>query len=540
MDPWEEGPQRGSLIGSKTGFLPGYPAAHALLDGLDGQQRIAVQMTHGPLLVIAGPGTGKTRVLTHRAAYLVDRGIVAPEQCLMITFSRRAASEMAQRLAQLLPGVGGHVPVLTFHALGLAIVREQAERLGFMKPFRVSDEAERRQLLMEALHISQRKADRTLARVSQMKRAGLVTDSCGEDRDVWQTYQKLLADRGLIDFDDLILRPCELLESDPRLAAMYRQRWPWLSVDEFQDLDERQYELIRRLAPADGNVCVIGDPDQSIYAFRGSDPRLFRRFTADFPSAREVHLATNYRSSRAIIDAAVQAIAPSSLHAVRPVEVVSQQAELVDIQTCPTDKAEAEFVVHTIERLIGGSTFFSLDSGRVENHEGESFSFSDFAVLYRMDAQADVLGEALARSGIPFQKKSHCGLTDEPTRRAMIDALRGLLATDVAPRGNLGELLAQAASVAQLPPAVVAVHIGALVSAGERCGNDPHRFLSEVALGSDVDTWDPRADRVSLLTLHAAKGLEFPVVFLVGCEDGVLPLRWGEGTEEDLDEERRL
>ena len=534
-----EAPGRPSAASRLSRVAPHDPGG-PLLQGLDEQQRAAVQMTHGPLLVIAGPGTGKTRVLTHRAAYLVERGIVAPEQCLLITFSRRAAGEMAQRLDQLLPGIGTRLPVFTFHALGLAIARERAERLGWKRSFRVADEAERRQLLMEALRLSPAKADRLLARLAQAKRAGTIGDLRGEERETWQAYQALLAQRSLVDFDDLIVRPCELLESDASLASEYRRRWPWLSVDEFQDIDPRQYALVRQLAPPDGNVCAIGDPDQSIYGFRGSDPRLFRRFMEDYPSARELHLATNYRSSPAIIAAGFQAIAPSSLCRSRRPNAASQQAELVDLHTCPTDKAEAEFIVQAIERLIGGATFFSLDSGRVDGHEGEPLAFSDFAVLYRTDAQADVLAEALGRSGIPFQKKSHSGLADEPARRAIIDALCQMLESSGPAQGTLRELLAQAARGVQLPAEVAAAAFRDLASAAERCEGDPYRFLGEVTLESDADTWDPRADRVSLLTLHAAKGLEFPVVFLAGCEDGVLPLRWGQGSEVELDEERRL
>jgi superfamily I DNA/RNA helicase len=529
-----------------------------ILDQLDADQRAAAETLRGPLLIVAGPGTGKTRTLTHRIAHLVADHRVAPEQCLAITFSRRAAGEMSERLVQLLPDAGRRVPVMTFHALGLTILKEHAERLDLPPHFRVAGDDERVRLICDRLDLAERQAERALAALSRMKRTGATEREDSEARQLLARYVAVMRAHGLVDFDDLILLPARLLGGAPdgqecppysaELTAAYRRRWPWVSVDEYQDIDEAQYRLIRCLVPPDGNLCAIGDPDQAIYGFRGASPEIFLRFTADFPTATTVHLRHNYRSSKTIVDAALQAIAPSSL-----------VSDRIQIHAATSEKAEAEFVVHTIERLIGGSTFFSLDSGRVAAHEGaeQDLSFADFAVLYRTEAQADALVEALARSGIPFQKRSHRRLTEQPTVRAMIERMQPSLAPvlrgesvphALAPElrgegcgeGSVAERWRQAgqAIAEQRPEAVEFTR--QLLPLAERCEHDLSRFLSDLALGVDLDSWDPRADRVSLLTLHASKGLEFAVVFLVGCEDGIMPLRWGSDPDANRDEERRL
>ena len=508
-----------------------------ILQQLDADQRSAARTIHGPLLIIAGPGTGKTRTLTHRLAHLVAEHGVAPEQCLTLTFSRRAAREMQERLEQLLPEAGANVPVLTFHALGLRILQEQAARLELPAQFRVADDRERSQLLRERAGLTERQADRLLAEISRIKRNGATPSA--EAAAWYASYGPWMRQRSLLDFDDLILLPAQLLQREPDLAAAYRARWPWVSVDEYQDLDENQYGLLRQLVAPDGNLCAIGDPDQSIYGFRGSNPEIFLRFARDFPGARTVQLTRNYRSSPTIVAAALQAIAPTTLVTERTLQAMADNSDRIAFHASPTERAEAEFVVHTIERAIGGSTFFSRDSGRVDATEVTARSFADFAVLYRTAAQADALVEAFARSGIPCQRKSHQRWSEQPTVAAL---MRFLEQAESAPGTPIGvaERLKQAAA------AIGGEHPGAaqdalqLQTLAERYGEDLPQFLSELALGAEADTWDPRADRVSLLTLHAAKGLEFPVVFLVGCEDGLLPLRWGPADGADLAEECRL
>jgi len=334
--------------------------------------------------------------------------------------------------------------------------------------------------------------------------------------------------------------PVMLLAADATVAACYRDRYRLVAVDEYQDVDELQYRLLRLLTTPDGDVCVIGDPDQAIYGFRGADVGFFLRFGEDFPTARTVRLTRNYRSSPVIVAGALQAIAPATLVRDRVLDAVADQdpPARITIHQAASEQAEAEFVVATIDRLLGGSSFLSLDSGRADGGTELALSFADVAVLYRTDAQAGPLAEALDRAGMPFQKRSHDRLLQRPAVRELVRALRDQGAAPQRPlQARVEAAAAAVAGPAEDPRATAEL----LAPLAERCAGDLERFLAELALGDEVDAWDPRADRVSLLTMHAAKGLEFPVVFLVGCEDGLLPLRWrGELAAEQEAEERRL
>jgi len=525
------------LLGSATTV-----AAEGVLAHLDPGQRAAAEITEGPLVIIAGPGTGKTRTLVHRLAHLVSDCGVSPEQCLAITFTKRAAGELMERIEQLLPEQAARMPVMTFHHLGLSILQEHGQRLYLQPPLRVASESDRVELLRKVLSISGRKANQLLGRISRHKRQGPASDFGGEDEEtarLVEVYGKQLRTQGWVDFDDLIALPVRLLQTHPGLVEQYRSRYPWISVDEYQDVDRMQYELIGRLAGSDGNLCVIGDPDQSIYGFRGADVRYFQQFQQDFPAAQSVSLSRNYRSTRTIVDASVQMMTPASLVPERCLLSEFDGPERVEVHECSSPRAEAEFVVHTIERMIGGTTFFSIDSGRVETNEGQELSFADFAVLYRTDAVADPLVEAFARSGIPFQKRSHRPLAEVPAVRDVMRAMGGV--GEDAPRDlSVLDLLDRVAASVRKDHPDVDLYLPRLRAVAARLPKEPARFLSELALGLDVDFWDPRAEGVSLLTLHAAKGLEFRIVFIVACEDGILPLRWGSDDEVASDEERRL
>jgi superfamily I DNA/RNA helicase len=492
-----------------------------LLDRLDALQRVAASAPGGPMLIVAGPGTGKTRTLTHRIAYLCAEMDVYPEECLAITFTRRAADELRQRLDGLLGESAEDVTVATFHSLGLTILREHADRAGLSPAFRVAEEAERMAALTAA-----GAADEAAAR--RMMRDGV-------DEELRERYVKGLRASDLVDLDDLVRLPVALLRDDAELTERYRARWPWVFVDEYQDVDPVQYELLRSLAPADGNLCAIGDPDQAIYSFRGADVSFFLRFSQDFTDARVVRLTRNYRSSAPIVAAAVQAIAPSSLVPGRRLDPARLDPEAAPIGLYAAGSAadEADFVVRTIDELVGGLSHRSLDSGRIDAHAAAgAMSFADIAVLYRTDAQAAAVLEALSRAGVPAQKRSHDRLRDRPGVAAIARELRYAtgLAGSLAARVRLtGQLLAERPTLdadGGLAPQDVHTAIELLTPLAARCGDDLEKFLAEIATGAEVDALDPRAQAVTLLTLHAAKGLEFPVVFLVGCEDGLLPLRF--------------
>src|SRR5215218_1428031 len=535
-----------------TDPAPG-PAAPALdpvggtLGGLDPEQRVAAGAEAGPLLVVAGPGTGKTRTLTHRLAWLVDEWGVAAERCLAITFTRRACAELQERLDALLPGVARRMVVTTFHGLGLRILREQHEAVGLGPGFRVADDTERLELLGELLGCPEREARRLLPELVRRKRARAARwpDLDAEPSEVagpLARYEAAMRKLDLVDLDDLLALPVMLLATDEGLAARYQERFGFVAVDEYQDVDELQYRLLRLLCGPAANLCVIGDPDQAIYGFRGADVGFFLRFAEDFPAATTARLTRNYRSSPAIVAGALQAIAPSTLVPGRELAAMAGEASptRITVHQAASDLAEAEFVAQTIDRLLGGASFLSLDSGRADGGAEHGLSFADVAVLYRTDAQSGPLAEALGRAGMPFQKRSHDRLGDRPAVRAVVRALRERPpAGDRSLAARLAAAAAAAGTTAGTGTAEEALDLLAPLAA--RCGDDLDRFLAELALGDEVDTWDPRADRVSLLTLHAAKGLEFPVVFLVGCEDGLLPLRFGpQPTPAETAEERRL
>jgi DNA helicase II / ATP-dependent DNA helicase PcrA len=472
-----------------------------LLDRLDAMQRVAASAPGGPLLIVAGPGTGKTRTLTHRLAYLCAELNVYPENCLAITFTRRAADELRHRLGSLLGPVAADVTVSTFHALALSVLRESRPQLQVIDP-----------------------AESPLTPPA--------------------------ADQVVLD--DLVPMLVAELKAQPSWVDKLRSRWPWIFVDEYQDVDPAQYELLRLLVPSDGNLCAIGDPDQAIYSFRGADVSFFLRFARDFDDARVVRLTRNYRSSAPILAAAVQAIAPSSLVPGRRLDParVDPDAPLIGHYPAATAGDEAAFIVRQIDELVGGVSHRTRAD--VRGVAGATVSFSDVAVLYRTDAQAAQIVDALSRAGIPVQKRSH----DRLRSRAGVALLAAELRLASGVTGAVAARLKLTAKVLIERPALVSGgHGGPGVEPDElwaavelltplalRCGHDLERFLTEVATGAEVDALDPRAEAVTLLTLHAAKGLEFPVVFLTGCEDGLLPLRMpgSSPTDDEIAEERRL
>jgi DNA helicase II / ATP-dependent DNA helicase PcrA len=568
--------------------------------GLDPEQRAIVTHDGGPLLVVAGPGAGKTRVLTHAIAHRIGAGL-PPECCLAVTFTRRARDELRDRLTALLGAdAAARVTVATFHGLGLLILREQRKLLGLDADPKVADEKTRLEILRSLLSpggATSRSRSPTGspaalgARIGAAKRvrastfSAAVDSSAGADivgggtsegeaglGDLVARYDAALRERGMIDLDDLVALPTALLAGDAALAAEYRSRWTDVFVDEYQDVDEQQYLMLRQLAAPGARICAIGDPDQAIYGFRGGDVGYFLRFAEDFAGAPEaevpadpavtVRLSRSYRSAPTIVRAAMQLIRPGTLVPGR--ELIPARTDIPDgpvvVRAVGDEREEAEAVAAEVEKLIGGASFHALDSRAVDGRDRaeHQLSFADFAVLYRTSSQAAAVGEALARRGFPFQRRAHSRLAEMPGVAAILAALtpaNALLVSGEMEAGSVAERVAVAVAaalaatenVAGGEPADRAAAIMAIRTSADvlgplaaKCGADLDRFLDELALGAEVDTWDPRADRISLLTLHAAKGLEFPVVFIVGCDDGLLPLRSWRGAEVDYAEERRL
>jgi DNA helicase II / ATP-dependent DNA helicase PcrA len=547
--------ERGGRRAIPLGVMPGNTESEALLAGLDPDQRAAAEAP-GPLMIVAGPGTGKTRTLTHRIAAAVAGRGVAPESCLALTFTRRAAQEMRDRLAMLLPGRASRLTITTFHGLGLAILREHGERAGLEPGFVVADDAARLAVAAEQA-----------GSATEGRRLLAATDG---DPALRAEFSAALAARGLVDFAGLIDLPVRLLRDEPALAATLRERWGCVSVDEYQDIDAAQYALLRLLAGDGSGLTVIGDPDQAIYGFRGADVGFFLRFGCDYAGAATVQLTRNYRSSPAIVTSAMAAVAPVTLVPGRSLSAVAANGgegrrggrggsrrgggqsvpSLITVHEAADEHAEAAWIAQAIDQVLGGVSLHSLDSGRADGHAVGRIGLADIAVLYRTDVQAGPLTQALTRAGLPFQKRSHDLLgrrtaVPDIVHEMRLAGMQGNVTVPVRLKAAVGQLTGRqpgghgaASAAAWLVDVLAAAEV--LAPLAERCGSDLERFLTEITLGAEADALDPRADAVPLLTLHAAKGLEFDVVFVAGCERGLLPLWLPGGGGADPAEERRL
>jgi DNA helicase-2/ATP-dependent DNA helicase PcrA len=450
-----------------------------LLD-LDEYQLSAVKNTNKQLLIIAGPGSGKTTVLTKRIAYMVLENNICTQNCLAITFTRTAAYEMNDRLNLLFPENYGNINIHTFHSLCFSILKENFDKAGLSPNFKVASKHEMN------LYMQSHQPDNTL------------------------------------NFDDLVIFTVKLLNDNPDITKLYTDRFKYISVDEYQDIDAMQYKLIRLLAPSDANLCAIGDPNQAIYGFRGGDSKFFNSFSTDYPYCQVINLKNNYRSTATIVNASNQII--SSAHITAKYD---KPHEKITIHTAPSDKSEAEFIVKTIESLIGGHSFFSIDTNRSIGDE-TNISFCDFAVLYRTFSQLGHLVEALQRSGMPFVSLSNDLLCSKKQIVKLLQQLR-----DDEP------VIAQLNKLTKEFSEKVDDHILQYFVKLAQTYTTKNEFIHEVSLLSEIDTLDKRADRISLLTLHSSKGLEFKCVFIVGLEHDIIPFYKAQ-TPYEVEEERRL
>jgi len=564
--------------------LPHGAGAESALATLNAAQLAAVNCVAAPVIIVAGPGTGKTRTLTVRIAQLIRARGVDPESILAITFTNKAAQEMRERLAGLLgESLAQQVTVETFHALGAQLLRRHAEEQG-ITPAAIVSETDQRALLKEIVpEAGEKVLSGYLDQIANAKDLLLAPDdpalaeqfpATPELAEIYGRYAALLRANRLLDFDDLIFQTVQLFVEQPTLLEAYQQRYRWLSVDEYQDINYAQYRLLRLLTPPGTNLCAIGDPDQAIYGFRGAKRAYFLRFQQDFPDAKILHLDQNYRSTQTILDAAVQVIAESRDRAAA-LQIWSDFVDQTKLQIyqAPTDKAEAEYVVHQVEQLVGGTSYYSLDTGRTSGVEEEIYSFGDFAVLYRTRAQSRLLIEAFDRSGIPYQTVGETPLVDYKEIRQILAYL--WLALNPTATFYQEQIYAQARRkdvvrigyfLPRLQDAAATESVAALIdqvaefvrldlqstvndAQQERIARLRRRalpfdanlraFLEATLLQHETDHYDPRADRVTLMTLHAAKGLEFPVVLIPGCEETLLPYTLA-GRDADVEEERRL
>ena len=561
------------------------PLARLSAPALNPEQRRAAEHGAGPALVLAGPGTGKTAVLAARIAHLVRSRGAAPEAIAAVTFTNRAAREMRERLGLLLPDprVRERIRIGTFHSFGLALLKAYGERLNLSWPFTIVDQEEREELLA-ALPGCPKGRARVLAEAISLTKQAAEEDLPADQKellsqkDLFTQYEATLALHNAVDLDDLLRLPVRLLSSQPEVLAEVRSRTTHLLIDEYQDVNAVQYRLVRLLMPAgDAPLFAIGDPNQAIYGFRGADSRFLGRFREDYPLASLYGLKASYRCSSTILKAsaavlppAAEGVAPRSRPAKRR---AGPEARLL-ISEHASEDSEAEYVARTIEGLMGGTRFFSLDSALSAGEQQSGIrSFADIAVLCRVARQMEPLARALAAHAIPCQAATdQPWLRQEPARSILriLQALRApgntlarervlgaRLATaedllrwrrDFERDGDLAGLLSSLAAAFPLAgPAGQAAAAGSgqagpagLAGLAAESGGGIDKFLEAALLGTEPDALVREAERVSLLTLHAAKGLEFPCVFITGCEDGLLPYTLPARRPADPEEERRL
>jgi ATP-dependent DNA helicase UvrD/PcrA len=590
-----------------------------LLDQLNPAQLGAVTHTEGPLLILAGAGSGKTRVLTHRISYLLDQGFAAPDEILAITFTNKAANEMKDRVALLVGPESRKMWVSTFHAYCARILRVHAEKLGYRREFTIYDSADQVRLVRRCIielgkdpkrfnprsfHAQISAAKNLLLDASDYLRQteGFMAENVAE---VYDLYQKRLYENNAMDFDDLIMQTVALLEVFPEVRERYQRRFKYVHVDEYQDTNHAQYRLVNVLAAAHRNLCVVGDDDQSVYSFRGADIRNILDFERDYPEAKVVRLEQNYRSTRTILDAANAVVANNASRKAKELWTAGEEGERIRQFTAADDYAEARFVVSEVLRLV--------DSGA---------SLKDIAVFYRTNAQSRTLEDVLVREGVPYQIVGGVRFYERAEIKDLMAYLsvisnrndsvsleriinvpkRGLGATSVArlsehaqrngislydalaeagEAGLTGKALRACAQVRDLfegwrvaarevaPSEMVEAvldesgykaeleaentveaesrleNLAELVNAAaeyERVA-DPLEatldgFLQEQALFSEADRLTGEG-RVTLMTLHNAKGLEYDHVFVVGMEEGTFP-HARSMDEQNLEEERRL
>jgi DNA helicase-2/ATP-dependent DNA helicase PcrA len=602
-----------------------------LLEGLNPSQRHAVAATDGPVLVVAGAGSGKTRVLTHRIAYLVRDLGVSPYSILAITFTNKAANEMKERVADLVGRVADGMWVSTFHSACVRILRREAPRLGYRSSFSIYDDADSVRLVtmcIRDLDLDPKQFPPRVIRaaISNAKNELIDYETYGANgegfyhakvSDVFRLYQQRLVEASAVDFDDILVLTVDIFRAFPEVLKQYQQRFQYLLVDEYQDTNHAQYMLVKLLAAAHRNVFVVGDADQSVYAFRGADMRNILDFENDYDDATIVLLEQNYRSTQTILDAANAVIRHNESRKPKRLWTDEGAGELIATYEARDEQDEAAFIADRIRGL-----------------ESDGTALSDVAVFYRTNAQSRVIEEVFVRHGVPYQVVGGLKYYDRREVKDAIAYLRGVVnpddqvalkriinvpkraigdtsvahvdrfaesegigflealrRVDENPRltsraqrsiqefvalldhlgeraadgpaaaiqavldetgyldmirsdrsieamgreENLRELASAVAEFEEVGPASMGPAEWAELDAMEKLG----LFLEAISLVADIDAWEDR-DQVTLMTLHNAKGLEFPVVFISGMEDGVFPHMRSLGNKTELEEERRL
>jgi len=597
-----------------------------ILATLNPAQREAVEAIEGPVLILAGPGSGKTRVITHRIAYLIKSCGVSPHNIMAVTFTNKAAREMKERLEQLLRQTAEALTLGTFHAICARILRREGKAVGLDTSFVIYDEDDQLRLMkqvLEELNLDPKQyAPQVLrsaigaakSRLIDPKEYAQRVSSYFEEivHRVYQRYQQLLSQSRAVDFDDLLMKTVQLFLDHPQILNRYQSRYVHILVDEFQDTNIVQYMLMKHLAGKYRNLCVVGDPDQSIYSWRFADLRNILSFEKDYPEAKVVFLEQNYRSTKTILEVASDVISANVQRKPKKLWTENEDGSSVTVIESYNAEEEAQSVVNEIEKLT----------------DQEQISLKDCAVMYRVNAQSRALEETFLRYGVPYRlvggtrfyqrrevkdiiaylrlihnpqdNVSLVRIINVPVRgigqrtlsqlqswakahdASLFEALKHMSHNPAAREAKqslpsrivqalagfdtvMAELIAQSRelSLSGLLDEILEhteyrkyildkedgedrwENVMELKSvAGEYDELDPEEalaaFLEKVSLVSDIDELDEKADAVTLITLHQAKGLEFPAVFIVGLEEGILPHRKSFDDPEEMEEERRL
>ena len=596
-----------------------------LLEGMNERQKEAVQHTQGPLLIMAGAGSGKTRVLTHRMAYILAEEEVHPWNILAITFTNKAAREMKERVSQLVGPQAEDMWVSTFHSMCVRILRRDIELLGYQRSFTICDPSEQQtamKRILKKLDIDSEKYDyrMILNRISQAKNdledveefskkyTGYVEQIIAK---CYREYQKELAKSMTLDFDDLIMLTVQLFQKHPETLQYYQQKFQYIHVDEYQDTNHAQYRLVTMLAKKFKNICVVGDADQSIYGWRGADMSNILEFEKDYQNAKVVLLEQNYRSTKTILQAANHVIENNFNRKVKKLWTENDEGQPITYYHAQSEQDEGRYVLSQIQSLLR-----------------DGYHYDDFAILYRTNAQSRVMEENLLKSNIPFRLVggqrfferleikdllAYLRLIVNPQddlsfRRIVNSPKRGIGATSLDKLNDFASMhqfsLLEASSQIAISPlsgkaakalekfaemiedlrkmqeflsisefveqviektgylaALEQQHtmeadarienIQEFISVAKQFEQDRLeeesedspllQFLTDLSLVSDADSDDGDGRMVTLMTLHAAKGLEFPVVFIIGLEEGIFPsLRSIMENGDDVEEERRL
>ncbi|UCE67174.1 MAG: UvrD-helicase domain-containing protein [Candidatus Zixiibacteriota bacterium] len=592
----------------------------AYLKGLNPPQKEAVTHIEGPLLILAGAGSGKTRVITHRIAHIIAREAAKPNQILAVTFTNKAAGEMKDRVAALLGPEARRVWLSTFHSFCARVLREYSDSLGFKRSFSIYDESESIALIKRiykylGIPEAQPPPPAARTRISRAKDRLITGENFASQANdfleeniskVYEEYQKRLFKNQAMDFDDLLMKTVELFEKESTVLRYMQNRFKYILIDEYQDTNHAQYRLVNLLAKESRNICVVGDDDQSIYGWRGADINNILDFEKDYPEAKIIKLEQNYRSTQNILDAAGDVVTKIPGRKSKKLFTDKIEGEKISLLLCGDEVDEAESITEKV-RL-----------GMVNDKAA-----SDFAVLYRTNAQSRVLEDSLRYKGIPYTIVGGIKFYERAEVKDILAYLRILVnpADDLAlrriinvPKRGVGktsveklERLADekgqslmsvlissldesgiggkarkeldkfvsimdglSSKVDELTPNDIAARlieriryleilydegtpeadvradnvkelVAGIAEYTERSESPTLAgFLEEVALITDIDTWDDSTPSVTLMTLHSAKGLEFDTVFISGMEDGLFPLQRNFGDSSDPDEERRL